>query len=107
MCADADIAVTLPKLNTTGMVAQGKFGKYDFALPGRAGCVSAGQLSAYWLTMVDGERTIRHYATKSCGSCPIKARCTTAKNISRGEHEARHGGPEESRRRSSHDAPPS
>jgi transposase len=30
-CADADILVTLPKPNTTGMEAKGKFGKHDFA----------------------------------------------------------------------------
>ncbi|WP_271606534.1 transposase [Bradyrhizobium sp. CCBAU 11434] len=49
----------------------------------------AGELLAYWLTSVDGERTIRRYVTKAWGSCLLKARCTTAKNrvISRWEHE--------------------
>src|SRR5262249_16275225 len=49
----------------------------------------AGELLAYWLTTADGERTIRRYVTKACGSCLLKARCTTAKNrvISRWEHE--------------------
>ena len=90
-CADADIAVTLPKPNTTGMEAKGKFGKHDFAYLAKQDVFRcpAGQLLAYWLTTVDGERTIRRYATKACGSCPLKARCTTAKNrvISRWEHE--------------------
>ena len=70
---------------------QGKFGKHDFAYLAEQDVYRcpAGQLLAYWLTTVDGERTIRRYATKSCGSCPLKARCTTAKNrvISRWEHE--------------------
>ena len=90
-CADADIAVTLPKPNTTGMEANGKFGKQDFAYLAKQDVYRCptGQLLAYWLTTVDGERTIRRYATKSCRSCPLKARCTTAKNrvISRWEHE--------------------
>lgn len=90
-CADADILVTLPKPNTTGMEAKGKFGKHDFAYLAKQDVYRcpAGELLAYWLTTVDGERTIRRYVTKACGSCLLKARCTTAKNrvISRWEHE--------------------
>jgi transposase len=90
-CADADILVTLPKPNTTGMEAKGKFGKHDFAYLAKQDVYRcpAGELLAYWLTTVDDERTIRRYVTKACGSCLLKARCTTAKNrvISRWEHE--------------------
>jgi len=90
-CADADILVTLPKPNTTGMEAKGKFGKHDFVYLAKQDAYRcpAGELLAYWLTTVDGERTIRRYVTKACGSCLLKARCTTAKNrvISRWEHE--------------------
>ncbi|MBR0801712.1 IS1182 family transposase [Bradyrhizobium jicamae] len=90
-CADADILVTLPKPNTTGMEAKGKFGKHDFAYLAKQDVYRcpAGELLAYWLTTVDGERTIRRYVTKACGSCLLKARCTTTKNrvISRWEHE--------------------
>jgi hypothetical protein len=90
-CADADILVTLPKPNTTGMEAKGKFGKQDFAYLAKQDVYRcpAGELLAYWLTAVDGERTIRRYVTKACGSCLLKARCTTAKSrvISRWEHE--------------------
>lgn len=90
-CADADILVTLPKPNTTGMEAKGKFGKHDFAYLAKQDVYRcpAGELLTYWLTTVDGERTIRRYVTKACGSCLLKARCTTAKNrvISRWEHE--------------------
>src|ERR1700755_2909724 len=32
-CEDADIAVTLPKPNTTGMEAEGRFGKQGSAIP--------------------------------------------------------------------------
>jgi transposase len=90
-CGDAGIEVTLPKPNTTGMEAKGKFGKHDFAYLAERDVYRcpAGELLAYWLTTVDGERTIRRYTTKACGSCQLKARCTTAKNrvISRWEHE--------------------
>jgi len=90
-CADAGIAVTLPKPATSGMQAKGQFGKHDFAYLAAQDVYRcpAGQLLAYWLTTVDGERTIRRYTTKACGSCPLKARCTTSKYrvISRWEHE--------------------
>jgi hypothetical protein len=89
-CDDAGIAVTLPKPNTTGMEAKGRFGKHDFAyLAGQdVYHCPAGALLAYWLTTVDEERIIRRYTTKACGSRQLKARCTTAKNrvISRWEH---------------------
>jgi transposase len=90
-CEDAGIEVTLPKPNTTGMEAKGRFGKHDFAYLAEQDIYRcpAGELLAYWLTTVDGERTVRRYTTKACGSCQLKARCTTAKNriISRWEHE--------------------
>jgi transposase len=90
-CEDAGIEVTLPKPNTTGMEAKGRFGKHDFAYLADKDIYRcpAGELLAYWLTTVDGERTVRRYTTKACGSCHLKARCTTAKNrvISRWEHE--------------------
>jgi transposase len=90
-CDDADIAVTLPKPATSGMEAKGQFGKHDFAYLAEQDVYRcpAGQLLAYWLTTVDGERTIRRYTTKACGSCQLKSRCTKAKHrvISRWEHE--------------------
>ena len=90
-CADAGIEVTLPKPVTSGMEAKGQFGKHDFAYLAEQDVYRcpAGQMLAYWLTTVDGERTIRRYTTKACGSCHLKARCTKAKYrvISRWEHE--------------------
>jgi len=64
---DEDIAVILPKPNTTGMEAKGKFGKHDFAYLAKQDVYRcpAGQLLGYWLTTVDGERTIRRYAHRS------------------------------------------
>jgi len=90
-CHEASIEVTLPKPMTSGMEAKGQFGKHDFAYLADDDVYRcpAGALLAYWLTTVDGGRTIRRYATKACASCDLKTRCTTAKNrvISRWEHE--------------------
>jgi transposase len=90
-CDDADIAVTLPKPNTTGMEAKGKFGKHDFAYLADKDAYRcpAKEVLAYWLTTTDGSRTVRRYTTKACGSCPLKVRCTTNRNrvITRWEHE--------------------
>jgi transposase len=90
-CDDAGVEVTLPKPATSGMEAKGQFGKHDFAYLAEQDVYRcpAGQLLTYWLTTVDGERTIRRYTTKACGSCQLKARCTKAKYrvISRWEHE--------------------
>jgi len=90
-CEEAGIEVTLPKPVTTGMEAKGAFGKHDFAYLVKKDVYRcpAGEMLAYWLTTVDGERTIRRYATKACESCRLKVRCTKAKNrvISRWEHE--------------------
>jgi hypothetical protein len=90
-CEEAGIEVTLPKPVTTGMEAKGQFGKHDFAYLAKKDVYRcpAGEMLAYWLTTVDGQRTIRRYATKACESCRLKVRCTKAKNrvISRWEHE--------------------
>ena len=90
-CEEAGIEVTLPKPVTTGMEAKGAFGKHDFAYLVKKDVYRcpAGEILAYWLTTVDGQRTIRRYATKACESCRLKVRCTKAKNrvISRWEHE--------------------
>jgi transposase len=90
-CQDAGIAVTLPKPMTTGMEAKGQFGKHDFVyLPsGDVYRCPAGEHLSYHFTTVDGNRTVRRYWTSACRQCPLKARCTKAKNrvISRWEHE--------------------
>jgi transposase len=90
-CDDDGIKVTLPKPATLGMEAKGQFGKHDFVYLSDEDVYRcpAGQLLAYWLTTVDGERIIRRYTTKACGRCELKERCTQAKYrvISRWEHE--------------------
>jgi transposase len=46
-CADADILVTLPKPNMTGMEAKGTFGKHDFAYWPKRMCIAA-RLANCW-----------------------------------------------------------
>src|SRR3954462_7106657 len=90
-CEDAAIAVTLPKLPTSDMEAKGQFGKQDFVylVDDDAYRCPAGELLTYQSATVDDGRAIRRYWTHACVTCPLKARCTKAKNrvISRWEHE--------------------
>ena len=90
-CEDADIAVTLPKPATSGMEAKGQFGKHDFVYltDDDAYRCPAGEVLSYHSATVDDGRAIRRYWTRSCVTCPLKARCTKAKYrvISRWEHE--------------------
>lgn len=90
-CEDADIAVTLPKPATSGMEAKGQFGKHDFVYLADDDVYRcpAGEVLSYHSATVDDGRAIRRYWTRACVTCPLKARCTKAKNrvISRWEHE--------------------
>ena len=90
-CDDAGIAVTLPKPTTSGMEANGKFGKHDFVylLDQDAYRCPAGEALNYHSGTVDAGRAIRRYYTNACADCSLKPRCTRAKNrvISRWEHE--------------------
>ncbi len=90
-CDDAGIAVTLPKPTTSGMEANGKFGKHDFVylVDQDAYRCPAGEALIYHSGTVDAGRAIRRYYTNACVNCSLKPRCTTAKNrvISRWEHE--------------------
>ena len=90
-CEDAGIAVTLPKPATSGMEANGKFGKHDFVYLPQEDVYRcpAGEALVYHSATVDAGRAIRRYYTNACKTCSLKPRCTTAKNrvISRWEHE--------------------
>ncbi len=90
-CDDAGIAVTLPKPTTSGMEANGKFGKHDFVylLEQDAYRCPAGEVLEYHSGTVDAGRAIRRYYASACATCSLKPRCTRAKNrvIARWEHE--------------------
>ncbi len=91
-CADAGITPTLPKPMTTGIKASGRFGKQDFRYRVDQDvyiCPAGQTLSFVSHKRQRGGPDLRRYATKDCGACPMKARCTTSTGrvITRWEHE--------------------
>ena len=90
-CDDAGITVTLPKPQTSGAKAEGRFGKQDFVYIASEDvyrCPANEKLKYYYTKEEDGQK-FRCYWTNACRRCPLKAKCTTGKErrISRWEHE--------------------
>jgi len=90
-CDRADISVILPKPQTSGNKAKGRFVKADFrylAVEDVYLC-PAGERLTYRFTREEAGLALRRYWTKACQACAIKHRCTPAKErrISRWEHE--------------------
>ena len=90
-CDDAGITVTLPKPQTSGAKAEGRFGKQDFVYIASEDvyrCPASEKLKYYYTKEEDGQK-FRCYWTNACRSCALKAKCTTGKErrISRWEHE--------------------
>jgi transposase len=90
-CDQAGITVTLPKPMTSSAKSKGRFGKQDFVfLPDEdAYRCPAGETLKYYYSNVERGLTLRRYWTTACHTCPLKSRCTTAKErrITRWEHE--------------------
>src|SRR6516162_9885204 len=90
-CDQTDITVTLPKPMTSGAKADGRFGKQDFVyLPTEdVYRCPAGEKLTYRFTNEENGRTLRHYWTTACPTCPLKSQCTPAslRRITRWEHE--------------------
>jgi hypothetical protein len=90
-CDLAKITVTLPKPMTSGAKADGRFGKQDFVyLPTEdVYRCPAGEKLTYRFTNEENGRTLRHYWTTACPTCPLKSQCTPAslRRITRWEHE--------------------
>ena len=80
-CEQAGISVILPKPMTSGAKADGRFGKQDFVYTPEedAYCCPAGETLTYRYTNVENGLTLRRYWTTACPTCPIKSRCTPAK----------------------------
>jgi transposase len=91
-CEDADITVTLPKPQTSGAKAEGRFGKQDFVYVAADDVYRcpAGERLPYRFSGIEKGKTIRRYWTNACKGCALKAECTTGpeRRISRWEHEA-------------------
>jgi len=90
-CEQANITVTLPKPMTSGAKADGRFGKQDFVyLPTEdVYRCPAGEKLTYRFTNEENGRTLRHYWTPACPTCPLKSQCTPAlfRRVNRWEHE--------------------
>ena len=91
-CEDAGISVTLPKPQTSGAKAAGRFGKQDFVYKTADDVYlcPAGQQLIRRSAVVENGKTLHRYWTTVCGDCPMKVHCTPAKErrVTRWEHEA-------------------
>jgi transposase len=90
-CEEAGITVTLPKPQTSGNRARGRFVKQDFRYVAQEDVYicPAGERLKYYYTNQEKGLTLRRYWTNACRTCAIKARCTTGKErrITRWEYE--------------------
>jgi transposase len=90
-CEQAGITVTLPKPQTSGAKAEGRFGKQDFVYRPTDDVYRcpAGETLTYRYTAEENGQNFRRYWTSACRICPIKAQCTTGpeRRITRWEHE--------------------
>jgi transposase len=90
-CDQAGITATLPKPQTSGHKAKGRFVKADFRYLADEDVYlcPAGEHLAYHYTNEEAGLTLRRYWTNACQHCTIKKRCTTGKErrIRRWEHE--------------------
>ena len=91
-CELSGITVTLPKPQTSGAKAAGRFGKQDFVYVATDDVYRcpAGELLSRHSTVVEDGKRLHRYWTNVCGACPLKAKCTTGpeRRITRWEHEA-------------------
>jgi transposase len=91
-CEESGITVILPKPQTSGAKAAGRFGKQDFVYVAADDVYRcpAGERLTYRYTNVEEGKTLRRYWTGNCKTCALKAQCTTGteRRITRWEHEA-------------------
>jgi len=80
-CEEDGITVILPKPQTSGGKAKGRFGKQDFRYVKEedADICPAGERLVYQDTNEEKGLTLRRYGTTACRDCAIKGDCTTAK----------------------------
>jgi hypothetical protein len=91
-CADAGIAVMLPKPTTSRAKAHGRFDRADFIYIARDDEYQcpAGKRAIYRYTGEEHGMQMYRYWSSSCPQCSMKSRCTPSKyrRISRWEHES-------------------
>ncbi|MGF6446104.1 IS1182 family transposase [Paraburkholderia youngii] len=93
-CADAGIAALVPKSQTSGAKADGRFDRADFIYIAKDDqyLCPAGQRAIYRYTSLESVNLLKThtYWSSACPRCPIKSQCTPAdyRRIRRWEHEA-------------------
>ncbi|MGY8815967.1 MAG: IS1182 family transposase [Gammaproteobacteria bacterium] len=90
-CEDSQITTYLPKVQTSGNLAKGQFGKRDFkwvAKDNEYEC-PAGERLKWRFTTKEKGKTNHRYWSSMCPTCVMKKQCTTGKyrRVTRWEHE--------------------
>ena len=81
-CVEAGVTVTLPKPQTSGATADGRFGKPDFVYLRDQDvyrCPANQLLPHHSIAVERGMELHRYWSTAVCTSCKIKSKCTTGK----------------------------
>lgn len=90
-CHKQGITATVPRPDTSGSRAHGRYVKADFAYDPGADVYRcpAGETLIYHSTVEQQGLQMRRYWTTACPNCPLRRRCTTnmVRRISRWEHE--------------------
>ena len=92
-CYDAGITALVPTVDTSGKRAKGQYTRADFSYDAKADeyvCPANARMT-YRFTTEDKGKQMRAYMTNRCGSCALKAKCTSGKErrIKRWEQEHR------------------
>ena len=91
-CDEAGITAYVPKPETSGAQAAGRFGKDDFHYDPEVDeyCCPAGDRLTWRMTSEEKGRTLHRYWNSNCQSCSLKSQCTPSKErrVTRWEHEA-------------------
>lgn len=80
-CDEAGITALVPKPNTSGSKAKGRYSKADFRYDAKANeyICPAGERLTYRYDSEEQGKTLWVYWTSRCSVCPLKADCTTGK----------------------------
>jgi hypothetical protein len=80
-CYEAGITALVPKTNTSGSKAKGRYSKEDFRYDAKANeyICPAGERLTYRYDSIEKGKTLWVYWTTRCSVCPLKADCTTGK----------------------------
>jgi transposase len=80
-CYEAGITALVPKTNTSGSKAKGRFSKAEFRYDAKANeyICPAGERLTYRYDSEEKGKTLWVYWTSRCSDCPLKADCTTGK----------------------------